>query len=270
MLIVGELINSSRKAIKPAVIDKDAKLIQDLALKQVEAGTDYVDVNCGTQVFNEVETMQWLVEIIQQASDAPLCIDSPSEKALAAGLEAAKGNGKQQMINSITAESDRYHTIISLAQEYKPKLVALCMDDQGMPETADDRIRVIDKLINNLTKDGVKTEQIYLDPLVKPVSTGDKAGLEVLDTLRYIRQSYPGVHTICGLSNISFGLPNRKVLNRVFLIQTMTAGMDGYILDPLDKEMMGALHASRALLGQDEYCVNYLSAHRQGLYNKNQ
>lgn len=267
MLIVGELINSSRKAIKPVVENRDAKFIQDLALKQVEAGCDYVDVNCGTQVYNEVETMAWLVKSIQEVCDAPLCIDSPSDEALAAGLEAAKANGKQQMINSITAESERYSAIIPLVQQYKTKVVALCMDDKGMPATAEDRIRIVDKLIGSLTRDGVDEDQIYLDPLVKPVSTGDVFAVEVLEAVRYIRQKFPRVHTICGLSNVSFGLPNRKYLNRAFMVQTMTMGMDAYILDPLDKEMIALLFASRALLGQDEFCVKYLSAHRAGLFD---
>lgn len=266
MLLVGELINTSRKVVKAAVEVKDGHLIQNLAMAQIEAGADYVDVNCGTEVFKEVETMEWLVKAVQQSCTAPLCIDSPSEKALAAGLEVAKGNGRQQMINSISAESERYNAIIPLVQQYKTKIVALCMDDSGMPDTAEDRIRVIEKLVADLTRDGVDEDDIYLDPLIKPVSTGDRAGLEVLETLQHLRKNYPRVHTICGLSNVSFGLPNRKVLNRVFMIQTMAMGMDAYILDPLDNELMGALYASKALLGQDEFCVNYLSAHRKGLY----
>ena len=266
MLIVGELINSSRKVVKPAIEKKDAKFIQDLAVIQINAGAHYVDVNCGTQVFGEEETMIWLVNSIQEICDAPLCIDSPSEKAIAAGLEAAKGNGKQQMINSITAEKDRYNAILPLVQQYQAKVVSLCMDDNGMPATKEDRVRIIDKLINDLTKDGVEEDQIYLDPLVKPVSTADKYGIDVLETVRYIRDNYPKVHAICGLSNISFGLPMRKLLNRLFMVQSMVAGMDSYILDPLDKDMMGAIFASQALLGQDEFCMNYLTAFRQGLY----
>jgi len=265
MLIVGELINSSRNAVKLAVKQNNAEFIQELALNQLNAGADYVDVNCGTQVFDEIETMEWLVKSIQEKVDAPLCIDSPSEKALAAGLEAAKGNGKRQMINSITAEKGRYRAVLPLVKQYKTKVVALCMDDGGMPETADDRIRIVDKLVQDLTRDGVDEDNIYLDPLVKPVSTGDKSGLEVLETVRYIHGNYPRVHAICGLSNISYGLPNRKVLNRCSMIQTMTMGMDSYILDPLDKEIMAMLYASRALLGQDEFCMNYIKAHRQGL-----
>ncbi|MEL7563433.1 MAG: methyltetrahydrofolate cobalamin methyltransferase [Dehalobacterium sp.] len=264
MLIVGELINTSRKAIKPAVENRDAAFIQDLAKKQVEAGADYVDVNCGTMVFNEEETMAWLVETVQAAVSAPLCLDSPNSKALEMGLSLVK-NG-QPMINSITAEKERYATILPFVLKYRAKIVGLCMDDSGMPETAADRLKIADKLVGDMVAAGVPEDDIYLDPLVKPVSTGDSAGVEVLDTIYAIKQKYPKVHGICGLSNISYGLPNRKILNQVFMIQTMARGMDGYILDPLDKIMMGFVYASQALLGKDQFCMNYLTAHRNGLY----
>ncbi|WP_027366109.1 methyltetrahydrofolate cobalamin methyltransferase [Desulfotruncus alcoholivorax] len=266
MLIVGELINTSRKLIKEAVANKDADYIKDIARRQVEAGAGYVDVNCGTLVHEEVETMAWLVNTIKEAVDAPLCIDSPSPKALKAGLELA-GKG-QPMVNSITAEKERYESVLPLVLEYKAKVVALCMDDSGMPETAAQRIVIIKKLVKDLTAAGVPQDDIYLDPLVKPVGVSDGAGLEVLDTLRFIKADYPSVHIICGLSNISFGLPNRKVLNRLFMVQTMTAGMDSYILDPLDKTMMGFYYASQALLGKDPYCMQYLKAHRAGLFTE--
>ncbi|WP_227762007.1 methyltetrahydrofolate cobalamin methyltransferase [Zhaonella formicivorans] len=264
MLIVGELINTSRKAIKPAVEGRDAEFIKDIAQKQVDAGADYVDVNCGTMVFNEPETMAWLVETIQEKVQAPLCIDSPNPKALEVGLSLAKYG--QPMINSITAEKERFETILPLVTKYKAKIVALCMDDSGMPETAEDRLRIAKRLVQDLTAAGIPEDDIYLDPLVKPISTGDRAGMEVLETIYGIKALYPKVHGICGLSNISYGLPNRKVLNQAFMIQTMTMGMDAYILDPLDKTMMGFVYASQALLGKDEFCMKYLTAHRNGLY----
>lgn len=264
MLIVGELINTSRKAIKPAVEQRDRLAIQELVRKEVEAGATYVDVNCGTMVYNEVETMQWLVETVQEAVTAPLCLDSPNAKALEAGLQLCR-NG-QPMINSITAEKERFATILPMVLKYKAKIVALCMDDKGMPESAADRIAVVKRLVADLTQAGVPEGDIYLDPLVTPVSTGDQFGKDVLDTVKFIRREYPKVHAICGLSNISFGLPNRKVLNQAFMIQTMASGMDSYILDPLDKTMMGFVYASQALLGQDSYCSEYLLAHRRGLY----
>ena len=135
MLVVGELINSSRKEIKEFIENKDLDSIIELAKKQAEAGATYLDVNCGTQVYEEEETMRWLVKNIVGVTDLPLCIDTPSDKALAVGLEMAAENGKQQMINSITAESQRYNAIIPLVKEYKTKLIALCMDSTAFKKS---------------------------------------------------------------------------------------------------------------------------------------
>ena len=264
MLIIGELINTSRKLVKPAVEQRDAAFIQELAIRQVESGAHYVDVNCGTMVHDEVETMEWLVKTIQEVTSAPLCIDTPRTEAMEAGLAAVK-NG-QPMVNSITAEKERYDTVLPLVLKYKAKVVALCMDDTGVPTSAEQRIAIVRKLVGDLTAAGVPEDDIYLDPLVTPVSTGDNCGNDVLDTVRFIRKEYPRVHAACGLSNVSYGLPNRKILNQAFMIQTMAAGMDAYILDPLDKAMMGFVYASEALLGQDSFCMQYLTAHRKGLY----
>ncbi|MDQ7095129.1 methyltetrahydrofolate cobalamin methyltransferase [Desulfosporosinus sp. PR] len=264
MLIIGELINTSRKAVKPAVEQRDAAFIQDLAKKQVEAGAHYVDVNCGTMVYNEVETMEWLVNTVQEAVSAPLCLDTPRAEAMEAGLAAAK-NG-QTMVNSITAEKERFEKVLPMVLKYKAKVIALCMGDNGIPNSAEERITIVRQLIRDLTAAGVAEDDIYLDPLITPISTGEKFGLDVLETVRFIRQEHPRVHAACGLSNISFGLPNRKILNQAFMIQTMAAGMDAYILDPLDKAMMGFVYASQALVGQDSFCMGYLNAHRKGLY----
>lgn len=266
MLIVGELINTSRKAINEVVENRDAEYIKKIAREQLEAGADYIDVNCGTQVFDEVETMEWLVNTVQEAVEAPLCLDSPNPKAIEAGLALAKFG--QPMINSITGETERFEQILPLVQKYKAKIVALCMDDNGMPNTAEERMAVVRVLHEKLTDAGVPEEDIYFDPLVKPISVANNAGLEVLETVRLITKEYPNVHKVCGLSNISYGLPNRKVLNRLFVVQTMTMGMDGYILNPLDKTMMGFVHASKALLGQDPFCIGYLTAHRNGVYDE--
>ncbi|MDQ7095303.1 methyltetrahydrofolate cobalamin methyltransferase [Desulfosporosinus sp. PR] len=268
MLIVGELINTSRKAINDSVDAGDAQYIKKIAIEQVEAGADYLDVNCGTKVFQEKETMEWLINTIQGAVQAPLCIDSPNPEVLEAGLALCKYG--QPMINSITDEKERFQKISPLLSKYKAKIVALCMDDAGVPETADDRLRVLKSLYANLRAIGVPDHDMYFDPLVKPVSSIETAGIEVLDTIKAIKEEYPDVHFMCGLSNVSYGLPNRKILNRIFMTQTMTLGMDGYILNPTDRGMMGTIFATQALMGQDSYCMNYLTAHRTGLYEEQQ
>ena len=264
MLIVGELINTSRKAVGEAVDNKDAQYIQQVALEQVAAGADYIDVNCGKKVFEELTNMEWLVNTIQAVTDKPLCIDSPNPAALEVGLKLCKC--AKPMINSISDEGHRFEEVLPLVLKYNAKIVALCMDDKGMPDTAADRMRVTDNLYRKLTEAGVKDDDIYFDPLVKPVSSVGSAGVEVLETIKLIKQNYPKTHFMCGLSNISYGLPERKVLNRLFVAQTMAVGMDGYILNPSDKSMMGVIHAAKALLGQDDYCMGYLAAYRKGFY----
>ncbi len=264
MLIIGELINTSRKAVKEAVLNKDADFIKKLAQEQYDAGADYIDVNCGTMVNNEAEVMVWLVNCIQEQVEAPLCIDSPDAAVLDAGLALCKYD--QPMLNSISDEDDRFDSILPIILKHKAKVVALCMDSTGMPETAEDRVKVARNIYNKLTKAGVADDDIYFDPLIKPVSSISTAGIEVLEAIKQIKSEFPDVHFTCGLSNISFGLPNRKVLNRLFAVQIMAIGMDGYVLDPTDKEMMGSLIASTTLLDQDEFNCDYLKAHRKGLY----
>lgn len=262
MLVIGELINTSREPISKALENKDADYIKEIAKKQVEAGADYVDVNAGTRVHDEPESLKWLVETVQEEIDAPLCIDSPNIEALKVGLKAHK-NG-QPMINSITDEKERYDEVLPFVLEYNAKIIALCMDDDGMPDTGQQRLDIAKNLTDNMKNAGVKEDDIYLDPLVKPVSVNTDFGNEVLDSIEMIHQEYSKVHTTCGLSNVSFGLPNRHLLNRTFFVMCMTKGMDSVILDPLDKKIMSLLTASKTLLGKDEYCMQYLKAQRAG------
>lgn len=266
MLIVGELINTSRKIIKANVEKRNSEYICDIARRQAEAGASYLDVNCSDMLGEEPEVMRWLIENIQEAVDVPLCIDSPNPEVMEAGLSLVK-NG-QPMVNSISGEKNRYQAMLPMVVKYRAKVIALCLGDRGIPKTAEDRLLVARELTKSLVESGVTEDDIYLDPLILPVSVADSAGLEVLGTIKLVRQEFPGVHLICGLSNISYGLPNRRMLNRVFMIQTMAAEMDAYILDPLDRTLMGYLYASQALLGQDPFCAHYLAAHRKGLYKE--
>ena len=265
MVIVGELINTSRKSIREAVEKRDTAYIQQVVKAQEQAGAHYLDINCGTMVGEELEVMKWLVNTVQEVTNLPLCIDSPSTEALEVGLSLV--NMPSPMINSITDEEKRFKSVLPLIKKYKARIVALCIEDAGMPETAEDRVRIARNLVNKLEAEGISQDQIYLDPLIKPISAGDNYGREVLQSIRYIKDEFPMVHFMCGLSNVSFSLPNRALVNRLFMVQTMALGMDGYILDPTNKEMMGALHIAMALTGQDKYCRNYLKQHRKGLYS---
>lgn len=265
MIIIGEKINSSLKAIRPAIENYDSAVIKELAVKQYEAGATYIDVNCGTFVNDEPERLEWLVKTVQEAVDAPLVIDSPNPVALERALKANKN--PKPIINSITDEKERYESVIPLVVEYKTGIIALCMDDTGMPETIEDRVRIAHTLVNKMTKKGVAVDDIYIDPMVRPVGTGSHYGVVAIETIRSVTNDFPGIHIACGLSNISFGVPARKVMNQAFLVAAMAAGMDGAILDPMDKKMMALIYATEALLGKDDFCMNYLMKFREGIFD---
>jgi len=264
MLVVGERINSSRKGIEPAVRDRDAEFIEKEARDQVDAGAHVIDVNTATLMEGEAESLKWAVQLIEDSVSVPICIDSPNPIVVAEVLPFCKGKA---MINSITAEAERYAKLIPLIQEHKPNVVGLCMDDRGMPDTAEDRIRIASDLIGKLTNDGVPIGDIYIDPVVTPISTDTRYGMAVLDAIEAIMKAFPGVHTICGLSNVSFGLPKRKQVNQIFLVMAMAKGLDGVILDPCDKRIMANLITTMTLLGKDEFCMNYLTAFREGKFD---
>lgn len=261
MLIVGERINTSRKQISPAVEKLNAIAVQEEAKKQVEAGANMVDVNCGTLFDREVEVMDWLVKTVQSAVDVPLCIDTPNPVVLEAGLKIHRGKA---LVNSITAEKNRYNAMVPLVREYQAAVVALCISEAGMPRTVDDRLRVVDNLVERLSIDKIPLEDIYIDPLVQPVATEPENGRIAINTVQRIVENYPGIHTICGLSNISFGLPCRRLLNQVFLSMLLAAGLDGVILDPLDRMLMSVLQGSRVITADDQYGMEYIHAFRRG------
>jgi 5-methyltetrahydrofolate--homocysteine methyltransferase len=170
------------------------------------------------------------------------------------------------MINSISLEKARYDKLMPILAGTDFKVVALCMSDEGMPETVDDRMGIADKLINGLQQNNVKLENIYVDPLVQPLSVNNSFGVEFLNSIEKIMTTFPGIHTTCGLSNISYGLPNRKFLNQMFMVMAIAKGLDGAIVNPLDKRMMANIIAAEALVGNDEYCMNYLKGYRAGRF----
>jgi 5-methyltetrahydrofolate--homocysteine methyltransferase len=168
------------------------------------------------------------------------------------------------MLNSTTAEEKRFEQMATVIQKRECDVVALCIDDRGIPKSAEHVMENAKKLIENLENIGVTRERIYLDPLIQAISTDMEAGLNALEAIEGIKREFEGVNTVCGLSNISFALPKRPVLNRTFLTLAMRAGLSAVLIDPLDKKTMGNLMATEVLLGQDEYCLEYIKAFREG------
>jgi cobalamin-dependent methionine synthase I len=213
MLLVGELINASRKSIAGFIESKDGAALQAVAKDQLEAGANFIDVNAGA-FDKEDEYLRSLVETVQSSVEAPCCIDSPNPKAIETALSVHKGIA---MINSISLEKERCDNLLPILAGTNLKVVALCMGDEGMPETAEQRLRNAERLINRLVSAKVSIDNIFVDPLVQPVATNTNYGKEFLEAVRRIGCEFKGIHTMCGLSNISFGLPNRKHLNQTFM-----------------------------------------------------
>jgi cobalamin-dependent methionine synthase I len=260
MLIIGERINTSRTEINEAVEKRDAEAIRRDVKAQASAGAQVIDVNAGSRSGSEPQDLVWLIDVIQEEVSMRLSLDSPSSACLLQAIDRVR---ELPMLNSTTAETDRFERMARVIEKRECEVVALCLDDRGLPKSIQQIIENAGTLVTGLESLGVRRERIYLDPLVQAVSTDPVAAVRTLEALARINQQFPGVNTVCGLSNVSYALPKRHVLNRAFLTMAIEAGLSAVILDPLDKGLMGALMATNVLLGKDEYCLDYIGAFRE-------
>jgi cobalamin-dependent methionine synthase I len=263
MIIIGEKINATLAPVKPIILERDAPRLLVLAKSQAAAGANFLDVNVGTGVGSraeEVEAMKWAVQTIQGEVEIPLCLDSADPMVIEAGLAA---NSRQPcMINSTSAEQDKLESIVPLAAQFNTMLVALTMDEGGIPKTVADRRRAGEKIVAACEKFGVPLNQVLFDPLVLPISTDITYGQVTLQTISRLKDSYPEAKTVLGLSNISYGLPGRSRLNVAFLHMAIACGLDAAIIDPLDEELMAAVATGEVLVGRDRHCRRYTRAFR--------
>lgn len=258
MLMIGELINCTRKKAGEAAQKRDEEFFRDLARKQANAGAHMLDVN-GDLQGQEAELLTWLVELVQGAVDIPLCLDSADPKALINALPLCK---QRPMINSLSDEPAHWDMLPAL-KEHRPKVIALCTSESVPPTGVEDRVAIASRLIDRLTAEGFVLDDIYVDPCVLPVAAGPH-GKNLLAAVTRIVAAYPGVHISAGVSNVSFGLPLRKLLNESFLLLLMAHGLDAAIVDPCDQQLMANVMAAEALLGRDAHCRSYLHAYREG------
>jgi 5-methyltetrahydrofolate--homocysteine methyltransferase len=262
MIIIGEKINATRKAIAAAIAARDEQLILKTAREQVDAGANYLDINGGDpKPGAEVANMEWLVNLVQAHLDVPLCIDSADPQAMEKGLSLAKA---KPIVNSISLEKERLEAFIPIIKRHACSVVALCMADEGMPCGADDRVARAGRLVELLTGAGKSIDEVIIDPCFFPVSTDGKAAISVCTAISEMKRRFAGVHVGGGLSNVSFGLPGRKYVNLAMAAACVYHGMDAAIVDPCTPGMAPVLMASEVLSGADEWCANYVSAHRAG------
>jgi len=265
MKIIGEKINGTRKRVAQAVVERDTAFIQDLARRQAEAGAAWLDVNAGTAPSHEADDLTWLIQTVEAVTQTPLCLDSANPAALSVALQAVK---QTPMINSISGEPARLEGILPLAVRHQSPLIALAMDEKGIPKTMEDRLSVVRRIIAETRRQGLPDQNLYVDPLAMAISTNIQSGQIALHTMRAIRAEFPEVHLTCGLSNISFGLPARSQINRVFVTLALEAGLDSAILDPLDREMKAVLITADLVLGRDRHCLGYTRAYRASLLER--
>ncbi len=262
MIIIGEKINGTRSRVTEAIRNRDARVIEGLALSQTKCGADYLDVNAGTHPEQEPEDMAWLVKTIEAVTQTPLCLDSTHPKTLANGIRSAT---RLPMINSVSGERDRIDRVLPIAFEHGTDLVLLALDDKGIPKTTGERMAIVARLVSLAREGGVKDEQLFVDPLVTTIATGTDSGRIAFETIVEIKKQFPKVHITCGLSNISFGQPSRTLINQAFVALALQAGLDSAIMDPTDRGLRNMIFSAELVLGKDPDCLRYNGAHRSGV-----
>ena len=256
MIIIGEKLNGSIPSVAKAIADKDAELIKERARKQAEAGATFLDVCASVEEDVEVETLKWMIDLVQEVTDTPICVDSPSAKSCVAAIPFCKRPG---LVNSVSLEGDKIDTIFPVIADTDWECVALLCDNDGIPDSVERRMKVFHGIMEKAKEYGIAPSRLHIDPLVVTLSTDETALTVFADCCRQIKAEYPEIHITSGLSNISFGLPVRKNINQAFMVLAMNAGMDSAIVDPTNRNMIGMIYATNALLERDEYCLNYIA-----------
>jgi 5-methyltetrahydrofolate--homocysteine methyltransferase len=259
--IIAERINMTRKSIRTKVWERDEEFIRNEVSRQAAAGATHIDINAGGDPAKEIDDMLWLTKIVSSQTELPISFDSANPDAIRAGIEVCNRPGT--IINSITMEKQRVDSILPIAKEYKTGLICLTMDDSGMPEDLEGRIKITEDIVALFKENSIPIEKAYFDHLVRPASTNPGQARFILDAISYTKSKYPDAHIALGLSNISFGIPKRNNFNKAFLAMLVAAGCDGAIIDPTEPDMMLTLCSSRAVMGFDEYCMDYITKMRE-------
>ncbi len=259
-VIIGERINpTGRKKLLNSLKEGNYDVVRADATSQVEAGATILDVNAGVPGADEVPIMRDMMQAIAEVTDAPLCIDTADIDALEAALSVYEGKA---LINSVNGEEEKLDSILPLVKEYDASVIALCMDDDGIPPTAQDRFAVAAKMIERAMKLGIEPNRIVIDPLALTMGSDHNAGLIAIDTIKLVVAEF-GVNVTMGASNISFGMPYRTHINSTFIAMSILAGLTCPITNPLDDEVNLAIQAADLVMGRDDFGMNWIKAYRK-------
>jgi len=259
-VIIGERINpTGRKKLQEELKEGRFEIVRSDAIAQVEAGARILDVNAGVPQADEPALLVEMLKVVTEETDVPLCIDSAKIEAIEAALKFYKGKA---MVNSVNGEEEKLETILPLIKEYGAAVVALTMDDEGIPKTLEKRISIAGKIIERATKIGIPVEDIIIDPLAMSMGADDKAGKLGLDSIEGIVKEF-GVNVTMGCSNISFGIPERTYINATFMAMAIKSGLTCPITNPLDEQVNMAIVAADLCMGRDDYASNWITAYRK-------
>ena len=259
VVIIGERINpTGRKSLMAALQEGNLDVVRSDAAAQVEAGAGILDVNAGVPGADDVALMPQMIAAVRQVTDVPLSIDSPNPRVLKAGLDCYQGKA---LVNSVNGEEKSLASILPLIKEYNAAVIGLCMDDDGIPQTAEKRLEVARKIVDRAEGLGIPREDVIIDPLVLTVGSDAQAALTTLEATRLIVAEL-GVNITMGASNVSHGLPDRAVLNGVFMAIAITCGLSCPITNPLVLNVREAVLASNLFLGHDEWAMNWIAHFR--------
>ena len=262
MIIIGEKLNGSIPVVGEAIKNKDDEFIKHRAKIQADANATYIDVCASVPEDMETETLKWMIDLVQEVTDVPICIDSPSPRSCVGAIPFCKREG---IINSVSLEGDKIDVIFPVIANTKWECVALLCDDKGIPNSVERRMEVFEGIMAKAKEYNIDPSRLHIDPLVVTLGTDETALTTFAECCRRIKKEYPTIHITSGLSNISFGLPARKLINQAFMVLARNAGMDSAIVDPTNRDMLGLIYATEALLEEDEFCLEYIGAYREGL-----
>jgi 5-methyltetrahydrofolate--homocysteine methyltransferase len=265
VIVVAERINATRSSVRRIISERDAPALADLARGQADAGCTYVDVNVGTGVGereDEIASMEWAVKVVAEATPAPISVDSADPGVLEAGLRAAPAD-RQLMVNSAKAVDESLDAVVPLAVRHKAMLVGLALDERGLPGSVDERLRACERIVEACKRLDQPLDRLLLDPLVIPLGTDIRQARWTLDAATAIHERLAPARALLGLSNVSFGLPQRRRLNIGFLTMAIYAGVEAALLDALDTDLMEAITTAEALAGKDRHCRRYTRKFRK-------
>lgn len=263
MIIIGEKINGSIPAVAKAIAERDADFIRTRAAVQAKAGAAFIDCCASVPESEEPDTLKWMIRCIQEATELPVSLDSPSADVLLQTFPCCRRPG---LINSVSGEGDKIDKIFPAIADSGWEVICLLSDDSGIPRTAADRLKVFEYILKKAEEYRIDVRRLHIDPLVEMLCTSEDGIAMNTEVIRTIRKRCPNIHITAAVSNISFNLPVRKMINLGFTVLAMNAGLDSAILDPTNRDMMGVIYATEALLGQDDYCMQYIGAYRDGIF----